>query len=141
MGLILLSASFDWIPVIIGLTVLTWVAGFDIIYSLQDDAFDQEHKLHSIPALVGRKNALRISTTSHIMSGIGMIITLILMRRDYPQVNLLGYIGAAIFLAMLIYQHTLVSENNLKRVNLAFMTTNGIASVVFGSMVILDFFI
>ena len=135
------TASFDWIPVIIGLTVLTWVAGFDIIYSLQDDAFDQEHKLHSIPALVGRKNALRISTISHIMSGFGMIITLILMRRDYPQVNLLGYIGAAIFLAMLIYQHTLVSENNLKRVNLAFMTTNGIASVVFGSMVILDFFI
>ena len=135
------TASFDWIPVIIGLTVLTWVAGFDIIYSLQDDAFDQEHKLHSIPALVGRKNALRISTTSHIMSGIGMIITLILMRRDYPQVILLGYIGAAIFLATLIYQHTLVSEKNLKRVNLAFMTTNGIASVVFGSMVILDFFI
>ncbi len=63
------------------------------------------------------------------------------MKGDFPQVHILGYIGAAIFLIMLIYQHTLVSENNLKRVNLAFMTTNGIASVVFGSLVIIDFFV
>lgn len=135
------TATFEWIPVIIGFTVLTWVAGFDIIYSLQDDEFDQQNQLHSIPAMVGRKNALIISSISHILSGVGLLATLYLMRTEYPEINWIGYIGGAIFLFMLIYQHLIISADNLKRVNLAFMTTNGIASVVFGSFIIIDFFI
>ncbi len=135
------TASFDWIPVIIGLTVLTWVAGFDIIYSLQDEVFDQENELHSIPALVGKKAALRISTISHILTGIGIISTIYFMNITFEKMGLLSILGGAIFIIMLIYQHTIVSENNLKRVNLAFMTTNGIASVVFGAFVIIDFLI
>lgn len=135
------TATFDWIPVIIGLTVLTWVAGFDIIYSLQDDVFDQENELHSIPALVGRKTALKISTLSHILTGIGIIGALYMMLMAFEKLNAISIIGGAIFIIMLIYQHMIVSADNLKRVNLAFMTTNGIASVVFGAFVIADFFL
>lgn len=135
------TASFDWIPVILGGMVLTWVAGFDIIYSLQDDRFDQENRLHSIPSLLGRKNALIVSNISHMISAAGLICILILMKDSFPQVSYIGYLGAAVFLVMLAYQHTLVSENDLKRVNIAFMTTNGIASLVFGALIIIDFFI
>lgn len=135
------TATFDWIPVIIGLTVLTWVAGFDIIYSLQDDTFDQENKLHSIPALVGRKAALLISTLSHLLSGSGIVVSLYMIHVAFDKLGMISIVGGVIFILMLIYQHTIVSADNLKRVNLAFMTTNGIASVVFGALVITDFFI
>lgn len=131
------TGSFALPPVFIGLSVLFWVAGFDIIYALQDEEFDKENKLFSIPVSFGRLNAMRFSRILHILSATLLSVSIAL----YFQPLSLGFIallGLVIFLAMLVYQHTIISPVNLSRVNQAFFTTNGIASVVFGSMYILD---
>lgn len=121
-----------------GLAVFTWVAGFDIIYALQDESFDRSMDLHSIPVRFGAVNALRISTVLHLITalslGIGswMLYGADLMTRPFHVVAL------AIFFLSLIYQHRIVSVSDLSRVNRAFFTTNGVASLVFGTLVIID---
>lgn len=132
------SGHFAWIPVLLGLAVLTWVAGFDIIYALQDEEFDRSNELKSIPAFLGKTNALRLSEGLHFLTA-GLILTAIyLLRMENLGLGWLHISGAAVFLAMLFYQHTLVKPTDLSRVNLAFFTTNGIASVVFGGCLIAD---
>ncbi|RFZ85887.1 4-hydroxybenzoate octaprenyltransferase [Mucilaginibacter terrenus] len=130
---LVVTGAFALTPVFFSLSVLCWVSGFDIIYALQDEEFDRNEKLHSIPAWMGKVNALRLSTFLHVCSAI-----FILMPVFYTNVGLLYYIGIAFFCAMLIYQHLLVKPNDLSRVNIAFMTTNGIASVVFAGFFLLD---
>jgi 4-hydroxybenzoate polyprenyltransferase len=125
------NARFDWPPLILGAIVFFWVSGFDIIYALQDEDFDKEMKLKSIPALVGKKNALRISNFLHVLTGCLVICLSILLRG-----NIFIYSGAAIFTGLLFYQHLIIKYNDLSRVNLAFFTTNGIASVLFALFLI-----
>ena len=120
-------------PLFISLSVLCWVSGFDIIYALQDEEFDRNEHLHSIPAYLGKVNALRLSTFLHVLSAIFVIMPVF-----YTTVGIPYYIGIAFFCSMLIYQHLLVKPNDLSRVNFAFMTTNGIASVVFAAFFLLD---
>jgi 4-hydroxybenzoate polyprenyltransferase len=112
------------------------VSGFDIIYSLQDEEFDKSQRLHSIPAAVGKKKALRISELLHFFSAACVIGAGI-----YGGFGWLYWIGVAVFLGMLLYQHSIVKPDDLRRVNIAFMTANGIASVVFAVFVIADLFI
>jgi 4-hydroxybenzoate polyprenyltransferase len=123
---IAVTGVFEWLPILISILVLTWVSGFDIIYALQDEAFDKANDLHSIPAWLGKKNALIFSAILHIISA-----CIILIIGFYFSNGPLFWIGAVIFLLMLIYQHTIVKPNDLSRVNVAFMTANGIASIVF----------
>lgn len=130
------TGKFDMLPILFSVAVICWVSGFDIIYALQDEEFDRENKLFSIPAAVGKVNALRISKILHICSGL-----FILLAGFNGLFNWLYWIGAAVFTGMLIYQHSLVKPTDLRRVNLAFMTANGIASVVFAAFVIADMFI
>ncbi|TSD67814.1 4-hydroxybenzoate octaprenyltransferase [Inquilinus sp. KBS0705] len=130
---LVVTGAFALTPIFFSLSVLCWVSGFDIIYALQDEDFDREEKLHSIPAWLGKVNALRLSTFLHVLSAL-----FILMPVFYTNVGLLYYIGIAFFCAMLIYQHMLVKPNDLSRVNIAFMTTNGIASVVFAAFFLMD---
>ena len=130
------TGRFDIIPVLFSLVVLFWVSGFDIIYSLQDEEFDREQKLHSIPVLLGKKNALILSKTLHFLA-----ILILSQIPNYGDFGLYYWIGFWIFSALLVYQHTLVKENDLSKVNLAFFTTNGIASIIFGIFVILDLLI
>jgi 4-hydroxybenzoate polyprenyltransferase len=130
------TARFDVLPVLFSFTVLFWVSGFDIIYALQDEEFDRSNKLHSIPAAVGKKNALRISELLHLLSAACVVIAGI-----YGNFGWLYWIGVAVFVGMLIYQHSVVKPGDLRRVNLAFMTANGIASVVFAVFVIADLFV
>jgi len=125
------TATFQWAPVILGFAVLTWVSGFDIIYALQDEDFDKAHQLSSIPAMLGRHRALIVSTTLHFLSA-GLIVSFGLLTNG----GFIYWTGAVIFLALLGYQHYLVKPNDLSRVNLAFFTTNGIASVVFAAFAI-----
>ncbi|MEO0471538.1 MAG: UbiA-like polyprenyltransferase, partial [Bacteroidota bacterium] len=120
------TARFQWAPVILGIAVLCWVSGFDIIYALQDEEFDREHALNSIPAFLGKKRALIVSTLLHFVTA-GMIILFGVMIDG----GWIFWSGAAAFLVLLTYQHFLVKPNDLSKVNLAFFTTNGIASVVF----------
>lgn len=130
---LVVTGSFALTPVFFSLSVLCWVSGFDIIYALQDEEFDRTEQLHSIPAYLGRVNALRLSSALHIFSAI-----FIIMPALFTHVGIPYYIGIAFFCAMLIYQHRLVKPNDLSRVNFAFMTTNGIASVVFAVLFLID---
>jgi 4-hydroxybenzoate polyprenyltransferase len=130
---IAISGKFHILPVLLGFTVLFWVSGFDIIYALQDDVFDAEKRLHSIPAALGRPRALMVSRILHALSFLVMLSVGFL-----GQFGILYWIGAAIFGALLIRQHSLVSPNDLSKVDMAFFTLNGIASVIFGLLVVGD---
>lgn len=129
------TGRFDWLPVLFSLTVLFWVSGFDIIYALQDEEFDKSQNLYSIPAALGKKKALRVSEILHIISAI-----IVILAGLSGQFGLWYWFGVAVFTGMLIYQHSIVKPNDLRRVNIAFMTANGIASVVFAVFVISDMF-
>jgi len=130
------SGEFNIIPLFFSASVLFWVSGFDIIYSLQDEEFDKEHKLHSIPVLLGKKISLTLSKALHFL-----VIIILSQIPNYGDFGKLYWIGFAIFSALLIYQHNLVKHNDLSKINLAFFTTNGIASVIFGIFVILELLI
>ena len=133
---IAVTGFFSILPIIFSLIVLFWVSGFDIIYALQDEEFDKSQNLYSIPAWLGKSKALRISELFHLLSTGAVIVAGFI-----GEFGWLYWIGAAIFCGMLIYQHSIVKPNDLKRVNLAFMTSNGIASVVFAIFVIADLFV
>ncbi len=130
------TGKFDILPLLISFAVVFWVSGFDIIYALQDIAFDKSEKLKSIPVLLGKKNALRLSILFHLIT-----IILLLTFGLISNLNLLYWIGFGIFSILLIYQHTIVKSNDLSKVNIAFFTTNGIASAILSLFTILSIFI
>lgn len=127
------TGSFDWIPVIISLSVLFWVSGFDIIYSLQDDDFDRSNHLRSIPVWLGRKKALNLSLLLHVFTA--LLLVAAGLQGNFKTIY---WIGLAIFSLLLFYQHTIVKYNDLRRVNIAFFTLNGIASILFSIFAITD---
>lgn len=132
------TGHFGWISIFYGLAVLLWTAGFDIIYALQDEEFDRENRLFSIPARWGKVRALHVSEWLHLGAAAFMIFAGGLLHSGLPEAQWLAWLGTAVFLAMLVYQHRLVKPNDLSRVNMAFFTTNGVASVIFGLLTILD---
>ena len=131
-----ISERFEILPMLFSLVVLFWVSGFDIIYSLQDEEFDKEQKLYSIPVLLGKKNALNLSKVLHFIA-----IIILAQIGNYEDFGKFYWIGFCIFSVLLIYQHNLIKHNDLSKINLAFFTTNGIASVIFGIFVILELLI
>lgn len=130
---LVVTGEFSWVPLLFSFIVLTWVSGFDIIYALQDEDFDRTNKLHSIPAALGIKNALSVSSLLHIFSA-----ALVIAVGYLAVFNWIYWTGAIIFIGLLIYQHTLVKPNDLSKVNIAFMTTNGIGSIVFAIFTIIS---
>jgi 4-hydroxybenzoate polyprenyltransferase len=127
------TGYFSTVPILFSLVVIFWVSGFDIIYALQDEQFDKENKLYSIPSLIGKKKALRFSSLLHVLSTICVIGAGI-----YGNFGWSYWLGIAVFCGMLVYQHSIVKPDDLRRVNLAFMTANGIASVIFSVLVLVD---
>lgn len=126
------TAQFATLPLLLSALVFTWVSGFDILYALQDEDFDRANKLHSIPELLGRKKALWVSRSLHLITAaIATYITLHYLNGTTQ------YIATIVFIALLAYQHSLVSVNNISRINLAFGTTNGIASVLYATGMII----
>lgn len=130
------TGQFALLPILFSFSVFFWVSGFDIIYALQDEEFDKSNQLHSIPAALGKSKALMVSNLLHLLSA-----TCVICAGLYGCFGLWYWIGVIIFCGLLIYQHTLVKPNDLRKVNMAFFTTNGIASVVFAIFVILDLFL
>lgn len=128
--------KFDLLPLLFSFIVLFWVSGFDIIYALQDEEFDKNNKLHSIPALFGKKCALLISRIFHVLAAI-----VVIYAGFVADFGLWYSIGLIVFCGMLVYQQSIVKPYDLSRVNIAFMTANGIASVVFSIFVIIDLFV
>ncbi len=129
------TGHFNLLPILFSFTVLFWVSGFDIIYAMQDIDFDQSNELHSIPSVLGPVHALRVSELLHLLSAITVVIAGV-----YGGFHIVYWIGILVFIGMLIYQHSIVKPYDLTKVNIAFMTANGIASVVFGLFVIVDLF-
>jgi 4-hydroxybenzoate polyprenyltransferase len=127
------TGEFALLPVLYSFVVLLWVSGFDIIYALQDLDFDKEEELKSLPVFFGKKGALQASTLLHVLSAV-----LIIFAGYYAHFGLFYWIGSAFFIGLLFYQHTLVKPNDLSRVNVAFFTTNGIASVIFAVFTITE---
>ena len=130
---IAVTGRFNFLPILFSLAVLFWVSGFDIIYALQDEEFDKSQELYSMPAWLGKSRALRVSELLHLLSA-----TAIISAGFYGDFGWLYWIGVVTFTGMLIYQHSIVKPGDLRRVNVAFMTANGIASVVFSIFVIID---
>lgn len=130
---LVLKPSFDLLPVLYSFVVLCWVGGFDIIYALQDEEFDKQENLRSIPTALGKKNALHLSEAVHVLCAL-----LVIAAGWWGNFGWWYWIGCAFFLSMLLYQHLLVKPNDLSRVNRAFMTANGYASVVFAVFVTVD---
>jgi 4-hydroxybenzoate polyprenyltransferase len=130
---LVVAGEFAMLPLYFSLAVLCWVSGFDIIYALQDEEFDRENNLNSIPAWLGKKKALNVSSVFHILAVI--FVTLPYIVSDLSWFYLAGVL---FFIILLIYQHQLVKPNDLSKVNRAFFTTNGIASVVFAVFFLLD---
>ena len=135
------TGSFHFLPVLLGLAVFFWVSGFDIIYALQDEEFDQSHQLKSIPAVLGKKNALFVSRLLHLCSALFLTLFTYQATEIFSELQWLLILGYGLFLSMLVYQHTLVNEKDLSRVNLAFFTFNGLASVAFGLFFIADVYL
>ncbi len=132
---IAVTGRFALVPVLFSLSVLFWVSGFDIIYALQDEDFDKENKLHSIPTLLGTKKALRVSEFLHFLSAISVFAAGIIGNFSWFY-----WTGVAVFVFFLVYQHSLVKPKDLTKVNRAFFSSNGIASVAFCMFVLLDIF-
>ena len=130
------TAQFSVLPVLFSFMVLFWVSGFDIIYALQDEEFDKNNLLHSVPSLLGKNKALRVAQFLHTLTA----AIAVYIAYSYP-LGTLFYLAAGVFISLLIYQHSIVKPNDLSRVNLAFFTTNGIASVVFAAFTITGFFV
>ena len=120
---------------------LTISGEFDIIYALQDASFDASIQLKSIPAHFGITKAIMISRISHILSSIFLFIGITFMNQQYPSTGWLSWVAFGLFSLLLIRQHLLVNDRNLSKINQAFFTTNGIASIVLGSFIILDLFV
>ena len=127
------TGKFDWLPLLFSFTVITWVSGFDIIYALQDEEFDRNLQLNSMPVAFGKKGALNISILLHLLS-----VAFVFVAGLYLPFGIIYWIGFSVFAILITYQHIIVKPNDLSRVNLAFFTTNGIASIVFSAFVIAD---
>jgi len=125
------TGSFDVLPLLFSFAVIFWVSGFDIIYALQDIDFDQSQSLYSIPSQWGLKQSLSISRVLHVLSA-----SLVIIAYFIGGFHFLYLFGLLIFIGMLIYQQSIVKPHDLSKVNLAFMTANGIASIVFSVFVI-----
>lgn len=127
------TGIFDVLPVLFSIIVLFWVSGFDIIYALQDEEFDKAENLNSVPALIGKSKALLLSVFLH-----GFASSIVILAGFSGSFGFVYWIGAAIFIGLLIYQHLLVKPNDLSKVNVAFMTTNGFASIIFATCTIVE---
>ena len=113
--------------------VTTWVAGFDILYALQDEAIDRAQHLHSIPAALGRRKALFISRLCHVLT-----VAAFLAVGITGHFHLLYYLGFAAAALLLLLEQSLVSEGDISKINIAFMTANGLIGLLFGALAIAD---
>ncbi|MFO7617172.1 MAG: UbiA family prenyltransferase, partial [Bacteroidales bacterium] len=130
------TGRFDWLPLLFSGIVITWVGGFDIIYALQDEHFDRAMKLHSIPARIGVKSALGASIALHLVTA-----SIVILVGWYALGNWIYWSGALVFTGLLIYQHLIVRPDNLSRVNRAFGTTNGIASLLYAAFTVISLYL
>lgn len=131
---IAVSGTLDLSVIILGISVMLWTTGFDIIYALQDHAFDKKNKLHSIPASIGNKKSKQLAFLIHIIS-----IILLAVFWYYYSLNMITAIASIIFSLLVLYQHIVIHKHGLSKINLAFFTLNGAAGLILGLGYLLAF--
>jgi len=152
-----LVLAFHVVPGLLALGVLLWVAGFDIIYAMQDERFDREQGLHSIPAKLGAGAALLLSRVLHVgafAAWIGALGYYAMGETDtlfgappipgfeMPHgIGVMAFAGLLLVGLCLLYEHRLVKANDLSRVDAAFFTLNGIIALIFATMLVGDLFV
>ncbi len=128
-----ITGKFDIAPLILSLIVFLWSSGFDILYSLDDESFDKKEKLHSVPAKYGRTRAMEISSAGHVL-----IVPLLCFLYLFGDMGALYIAGSVIFVSLLAYQHFIIKPDDISRLNAAFFTSNGVASILFAIFTIWD---
>ncbi|MCL5023809.1 MAG: putative 4-hydroxybenzoate polyprenyltransferase [Nitrospirae bacterium] len=121
---IAVTGGFDARIALLGLAIVFWLAGFDILYAFQDVEFDRRYGLYSLPARFGIAKALRISRACHLTTWVLFLMTGILFAVTFPF-----YVGLGIAALLLLYEHSLVKPGDLRRLNKAFFDMNGYISV------------
>ena len=130
---IAIKGQFDWTPIILCCVVLLWTAGFDIIYACQDVNFDRKHGLYSIPARIGIRWALWVSSALHVVA-----VFLLFCIPRFAEMGHFYFVGVWIVVFIFIYEHAIVKPDDLSRVNLAFFTLNSMISLVLMALSIAD---
>ncbi len=130
---IAVRGTLDLVPILIGVVVMLWIGGFDIIYALQDYDFDRESALHSLPKALGKANALLVSRLMHTLA-----VALLVVIGRFEALHLLYYAGVLVVAALILYEQSLVKPDDLSRVDVAFFTLNGWVSVSLFAFVLLD---
>ena len=120
-----ISGEFAWVPVLLSAAVMFWVAGFDVIYSLQDTDFDREANLFSLPSRLGAGPALKVSALFHVATVVLLVATGTLAGSGWVV-----YAGIAIVSGILVWEHGIVKPDDLSRVNVAFFNLNGYVSIL-----------
>jgi 4-hydroxybenzoate polyprenyltransferase len=123
---IAVRGTLDWriLPLVGAVTF--WVGGFDVLYACQDYDFDCELGLHSIPRWIGIRKALTVGQIFHLVT-----VGFLAWTSHLFGLGALGWIAVLVFAAMLAYEHSLVSHDDLSKLNVAFFTTNGVVSVMY----------
>ncbi len=122
-----------WMLMALALAVAGWVGGFDILYSLQDESFDKENDLHSVPVAFGASRAIMVARLLHLITAAGLALAGIAVGA-----GTLYFAGVAVAASLLFYEHTLVRADDISRMNAAFFTMNGIISITFSLFVLAD---
>jgi len=131
-----LNEKISALACLLGLGMATWVSGFDILYALQDYEFDKQTGLKSIPVKLGIKKAISIARILHLIT----FFSLLLCGIIYAKTTWIYYVGLFMISAFLVYEHSLIKENDLSKINKAFFTVNGFISIVFFLVVLLNEF-
>jgi len=129
---IAVTGRVDWPPVVLAASVCLWVAGFDIIYSLQDEAFDREHGLHSLPALVGGRSALAVARAVHLVAFAGFAVFAVMAGGGPLRFGAVALAGV-----LLGWQHRLISSEDLTSVDAAFFAANGSLALMMGTLFVI----
>ena len=129
---IAVRGEFSLVPCILAFVVMTWCGSFDIIYALQDRDFDRERGLHSIPARFSIRTSLYISIALHVLTIAALAWYVYLLPH-----NIWIWIGAALFTAIIILEHILVTPSRQRNIGIAFGTLNGLASLTLATFVII----
>ena len=132
---IAVNGRVSLLAVVLGLAMATWVAGFDILYALQDYEFDKRHGVKSLPVKLGIGGAIRVARMLHLLT----FIFLLLVGALHPKMGVIYFVGLLLLAVFLYYEHRLVKPNDLSKVNKAFFTVNGWVSVLYFLIVLLDY--
>ncbi len=134
---IALNERISSLAITLGIAMASWVSGFDILYALQDYEFDKRVGLKSLPVKLGIKGSLFVARTLHFLTYVFLLISGWL----YPKSTWFYYLGVSVLALFLVYEHSLIKENDLSKINKAFFTVNGFVSILFFLILLINLFL